>query len=109
VKEPVTSPTFTLVQEYEGAVPVAHVDVYRLETIGELHDLGFEEVIDDGRVTLIEWGDLVAPALPTERLHVRLELGAGDDDRIVTFVPHGARWRERIAGVERAIAQLGLW
>ena len=106
VKEPVTSPTFTIVQEYDGTVPVAHVDVYRLESVGELFDLGFEEVLDDSRVTLVEWGDLVAPALPTERLAVRLELGATDDERIVTFVPHGARWRERMALVERAVAQL---
>jgi tRNA threonylcarbamoyladenosine biosynthesis protein TsaE len=104
VTEPVTSPTFTIVQEYDGRIPVAHVDVYRLETLDELHDLGFEEVLDDAKVTLVEWGDLVAPALPTERLAVRLELGGGDDDRFITFAPHGARWRERMGTVEKAIA-----
>jgi tRNA threonylcarbamoyladenosine biosynthesis protein TsaE len=106
VYEPVTSPTFTIVHQYEGHVPVAHVDVYRLETIAELHDLGFEEVLDDGRVTLVEWGDMVAQALPRERLAVRIEIGAGDDERFVTFSSHGARWRERLPLLEQALAKL---
>jgi tRNA threonylcarbamoyladenosine biosynthesis protein TsaE len=101
IEEPVTSPTFTIVQEYDGAIPLVHVDVYRLETIGELHDLGFEEIVDEARITLIEWGDMVAPALPTDRLSVRLELAVGDDERFITFVPHGSGWRERIAALER--------
>jgi tRNA threonylcarbamoyladenosine biosynthesis protein TsaE len=107
VEERVTSPTFTIVHEYAGRIPVAHVDVYRLETLGELHDLGFEEIVDDARVTLIEWGDMVAPALPTDRLAVRLEPGGDDDERFVTFLPHGGRWRERMVSVEYAVAQLG--
>jgi tRNA threonylcarbamoyladenosine biosynthesis protein TsaE len=104
VDEPVVSPTFTIVREYEGRVPLSHVDVYRLETLGELHDLGFEDLVDGTRVTLVEWGDVVAQALPNERLAIRLELGAADDERIVTFVPHGTRWKQRIAAVERDFA-----
>jgi tRNA threonylcarbamoyladenosine biosynthesis protein TsaE len=105
VVERVTSPTFTIVHEHDGRVPLAHVDVYRLGSLGELYDLGFEEVIDEGRVTLVEWGDMVARALPTDRLMVRLELVADDDERFVTFVPHGAQWRERVRTLEQAIAQ----
>jgi tRNA threonylcarbamoyladenosine biosynthesis protein TsaE len=105
VVDRVTSPTFTIVHEHDGRVPLAHVDVYRLQSLGELYDLGFEEVIDEQRVTLVEWGDMVARALPTDRLTVRLELVADDDERFVTFVPHGARWRERVSALERAIAQ----
>jgi len=103
IDEPVTSPTFTIVHEYDGRIPLAHVDVYRLDTLGELHDLGFEEIVDDTRVTLIEWGDMVAQALPTDRLLVRLELVVDDDERFITFVPHGARWRERMGMLEHAI------
>jgi tRNA threonylcarbamoyladenosine biosynthesis protein TsaE len=106
VEGPVTSPTFTIVQEYDGRIPVVHVDVYRLDTMGELYDLGLEEVFERGCVTLIEWGDVVAPALPTDRLGVRLELGVDDDERFVTFAPHGARWRERAGELERALARL---
>ncbi|MDQ1519648.1 MAG: tRNA threonylcarbamoyladenosine biosynthesis protein TsaE [Actinomycetota bacterium] len=104
---PVTSPTFTIVHEYDGRIPLVHVDVYRLETLAELHDLGFEEIVDDARVTLVEWGDMVAQALPTDRLLVRLELVVDDDERFVTFVPHGARWRERMGTLERAVSALG--
>jgi len=64
VEGPVTSPSFTLVQQYEGRLPVAHVDVYRLDRIQELHDLGFEELVDGAGVTLVEWGDAVAQAMP---------------------------------------------
>jgi len=105
VVDRVTSPTFTIVHEHDGRIPLAHVDVYRLESLGELYDLGFEEVVDDRRVTLVEWGDMVARALPTDRLTVRLELVADDDERFVTFVPHGASWHERVSALERAIAQ----
>jgi tRNA threonylcarbamoyladenosine biosynthesis protein TsaE len=107
VDEPVTSPTFTIVHEYDGRVPLAHIDVYRLETLGELHDLGFEEIVDDTKVTLIEWGDMVAQALPTDRLLVRLELAVDDDERFITFVPHGGSWRERMGPLDRAVAALG--
>ena len=68
IEEPVTSPTFTIVQEYEGRLRLAHVDVYRLDRVQELYDLGFDELIDDDRVTVVEWGDLVAQALPADHL-----------------------------------------
>jgi tRNA threonylcarbamoyladenosine biosynthesis protein TsaE len=106
VDGPVTSPTFTIVHEYDGRIPLAHVDVYRLESLAELYDLGFEEIVDDTRVTLVEWGDMVAQAVPTDRLLVRLELVVDDEERFITFVPHGARWRERMGSLERAIATL---
>jgi tRNA threonylcarbamoyladenosine biosynthesis protein TsaE len=101
VHEPVTSPSFTIVQEYNGRVPVAHIDVYRLDRFQELYDLGLEELLD-GRVTLIEWGDVVTPVLPTDRIVVRLTLGEDDDDRVIDVETFGARWsarRERLEGV----------
>ena len=58
-------------------MPLAHVDVYRLDRIQELHDLGFEEMVDGERVTIVEWGDLVAHVLPAEHIVVRIELGGG--------------------------------
>jgi tRNA threonylcarbamoyladenosine biosynthesis protein TsaE len=81
VTEPVVSPTFAIVREYEGRIPVAHVDVYRLDHIQELHDLGFEEVLDGTRAVLVEWGDLVAPVLagPGARVIIRLRPDDGDN------------------------------
>ena len=103
VAGPVTSPTFTIVQEYDGRIPIAHVDVYRLETIQDLYDLGFDELIDDGRVTNEELGDLIAQALPPDHLVVRIDPGAADTERVLELSFHGARWLGRRAEIEQAI------
>jgi tRNA A37 threonylcarbamoyladenosine biosynthesis protein TsaE len=81
-------------------MPFVHVDVYRLNSLGELHDLGFEEIVDGAAVTVVEWGDVVAHALPTDRLVVHLTLGGDDDERFVTFVAQGASWRDRAHALE---------
>ena len=91
----VVSPTFTIVREYEGRVPLVHVDVYRIDVVQELHDLGFEEVVRDDAVTLVEWGDKVDGLLPGDRLDVRLLPGAADDERVVEIEGHGHSWRAR--------------
>jgi tRNA threonylcarbamoyladenosine biosynthesis protein TsaE len=97
VTDPVVSPTFTIVREYEGRVPVVHVDVYRIDTFQELHDLGFEEVVRDDAVTLVEWGDVIDGMLPGDRLDVRLAAGADDDERVIEIEGHGRSWRARAA------------
>ena len=107
VDEPVVSPTFTIVRQYEGRLPLVHVDVYRLDHLQELHDLGLEELIDGDAVTLVEWGDMVAAYLPAERLDIRLELGAGDDDRVVTVTPRGASWLARDAALAASLDDAG--
>jgi tRNA threonylcarbamoyladenosine biosynthesis protein TsaE len=111
VEGPVTSPSFTLVQEYHGRVPVAHVDVYRLGRIQELHDLGFEELLDGERVTLVEWGDAVEQVLPADHLVVRIELGATDEERTLTIEARGPGARHRRAeldaGLATAAAEIG--
>ncbi|MDQ1508846.1 MAG: tRNA threonylcarbamoyladenosine biosynthesis protein TsaE [Actinomycetota bacterium] len=104
VAGPVTSPTFTIVQEYEGRLPVAHVDVYRLDTVQDLYDLGWDELIDDGRVTIVEWGDLIAQALPPDHLVVRIDPGAADTERVLELSFHGARWLGRRAEIEHAVS-----
>ena len=97
VTELVVSPTFTIVREYEGRVPLVHVDVYRIDAVQELHDLGFEEVVRDDAVTIVEWGDMIDALLPGDRLDVRLTPGAADDERVVEIEGHGRSWSARAA------------
>jgi tRNA threonylcarbamoyladenosine biosynthesis protein TsaE len=103
VTEPVTSPTFVLVREYRGEVPVRHVDVYRLQRFQEVLDLGFEDLVDAGGVAFIEWGDVIEALLPDS--HVRVELRAGDDDhRTIGIVPRGPGWAGRRERMEATLA-----
>lgn len=103
VAEPITSPTFTLVRAYEAPVPLLHLDVYRLDHLQELIDLGLAELLDSGRVALIEWGDLVTPALPADFLEVRLEMVEADDERLLRIRSVGAEWSSRLTAIHRAV------
>jgi tRNA threonylcarbamoyladenosine biosynthesis protein TsaE len=105
----VTSPTFTIVQEYDGRLPVAHVDVYRLERIQELYDFGFEELLEE-RVTVVEWGDAIALVLPHDRVNVRIELDEtddGDDRRRLAIAADGPSWDARRPELDDALARFG--
>ncbi len=106
VRDPVTSPTFTIVQEYDGPVPVAHVDIYRLRRVQELHDLGLEEMLDD-RVVLVEWGDVVAPLLPRERIDVQLRMGDEADTRTIEISAQGPGWAARRRALDGALDAVG--
>jgi tRNA threonylcarbamoyladenosine biosynthesis protein TsaE len=79
-----TSPTFVLVNEYKGRVPVHHVDAYRTASMTELIDLGLLEMIDSEGVTLIEWADKLTPLLPPDTIHVHIA-GVGDEPRTITI------------------------
>ncbi len=104
VDEPVTSPAFILVRTYEGRLPMVHLDVYRLEHMQELVDLGIAELLDEGAVTLVEWGDAVTPALPADFLEVRLEAGTAADDRLLTVRSVGPAWPPRADALRLALA-----
>jgi tRNA threonylcarbamoyladenosine biosynthesis protein TsaE len=104
VKEPVTSPTFTLVRTYTGRLRLHHVDVYRLEHLQEALDLGLAEMVDDDAVTLVEWGDAVAPAVSPEFLEVSLAYGDDDDRRTVALRLVGRRWSVRSEALATALS-----
>ncbi|MEA2686319.1 MAG: tRNA threonylcarbamoyladenosine biosynthesis protein TsaE [Actinomycetota bacterium] len=104
VTEPVTSPAFVLARPYPGRLTLLHLDVYRLEHIQELHDLGISELLDDGGVTVIEWGDVVASALPADFLEVRMTPGDGDDERFLSMRWVGSAWPPRAAALRRAVS-----
>ena len=103
ITEQVTSPTFVLMRPYDGRLPLVHVDAYRLEHLQEVIDLGLPELLDDGAVAVIEWGDVVAPALPPDFLEVRLEYREGEDEREVHLRYAGPRWAARNAALRAAV------
>ena len=105
VTAPVTSPTFTLANRYPGRLVVNHLDVYRFEHFAEVEDLALAEILDDG-ATLVEWGDSIAAALPTEHLSVTIRFGGGDDDRDFDFQVTGEPWQRR---ADRLWAALEPW
>ena len=104
VADRITSPTFTLVHVYDGRLPIHHLDVYRLDQMSEALDLGLAEMLDEGGVVLIEWGDAILPVLPHDLLEVRLTFGDGDDDRGVALRPVGPGWSARQAALAGAVA-----
>lgn len=79
-----TSPTFVLVNEYRGRLPVHHVDAYRTASLSELIDLGLLDLMGGDGVTLIEWADRAESLLPAGTVRVRIE-GLGDEPRAITI------------------------
>lgn len=87
----VASPTFTIVQEHEGRLPLFHFDAYRLKDERELFDIGFEEYLLSGGVVLMEWPERVSGVLAKERLDIVLKGSAGEP-RDILLRPLGKRY-----------------
>jgi tRNA threonylcarbamoyladenosine biosynthesis protein TsaE len=126
VQERVTSPTFVLVRLYDEArPPVVHCDVYRLDTLRDVYDLG-DEVLAPDVVTFVEWADAVTPMLPDDRLEIDLrradvdgdpvddpdephplyldaEVAASDGDRAIAVTPRGG-WQRRTPALLRSLS-----
>jgi tRNA threonylcarbamoyladenosine biosynthesis protein TsaE len=97
--EEVPSPTFTLVQFYEGRrLNIAHFDLYRLTDADEAYEIGLDEAMDEG-AAVIEWPERLGGRLPPDRLDIELELSDDAEARRVRLTPHGA-WEGR--GIEFA-------
>ena len=79
----VTSPTFTVVNEYLGPTPLFHFDMYRLDSEDELFDIGWEDYLTRGGICAVEWSENVADALPEGTIFVDITRGEGDSDRII--------------------------
>jgi tRNA threonylcarbamoyladenosine biosynthesis protein TsaE len=104
--EHVVSPTFTLVREYRGNVPIYHLDVYRLDRIQDVIDLGAEEFLDPDGVTFVEWGDAIEGLLPEQLLEVELWTRVDDEGRLAFVSGNGPSWTSRW---ERLEALLQPW
>lgn len=136
ISERITSPTFTIAHTYEGGrLRLHHLDVYRLEHLHEALDIGLAEMLDDGAVVVIEWGDAVVGVLPADYLELRITFpprpetdddarsssdlveaqavdGDGDvdplaDERRGHLRPVGARWVARADGLRATLARWG--
>ncbi len=97
----VASPTFVLIHEYEGRIPVVHCDVYRLRDAAEFEALGVDEYWGGGRVCLVEWADRVADQLPAEAWFVRIEPLGPESRRLTLELPMGELLGRVEASLER--------
>jgi tRNA threonylcarbamoyladenosine biosynthesis protein TsaE len=98
----VTSPTFTLVHEYEARYPIVHMDIYRLDSFQEVLDLGFEELVGPNSIVLVEWGEAVAPLLPKRSLDVVLTRSSdldAEEERSLLFRPGAPEWLAKLAAM----------
>ena len=86
IDEPITSPTFTIVNEYEGRLPLYHFDVYRIADSDEMYEVGFDEYVYGEGVSVIEWPQLIADILPDKRydIEIKKDLEKGENYREIT-------------------------
>ena len=99
------SPTFVLVHEYAGRIPLYHVDLYRIEE-GDLeaHDLGIEDMLADG-ACMVEWSEKAPAVFTAEALHVAIAFGEGPDDRRITLAAPSPRYAKALSGLRTAAAR----
>ncbi len=91
IRETVTSPTFNIIKEYDGELPLYHMDVYRLD--GNTEGVGIEEYFTKGGVVIIEWAKTIKDILPEKRLDIKFKV-AGENTRVLIITPHGKEYEE---------------
>lgn len=84
VTDYVTSPTYTIINRYEAAIPIFHIDVYRISDVDEMYEIGFDDCLADG-ITIIEWSSLIEEILPKNRTEITIKrnLDVSDTCRII--------------------------
>lgn len=93
IEEPVTSPTFTIIKEYEASIPLYHIDAYRLEFSDE--DIGLDEYINENGITVIEWAQFIEQYLPEELLNIKIDY-IDETSRSFTFTAKGKYYEDII-------------
>lgn len=91
IRETITSPTFTIIKEYNGELPLYHMDVYRLD--GSVEGVGIEEYFNKGGVVIIEWADTIKDILPDERLDIKFKI-IDENKRLLILIPRGQKYEE---------------
>ena len=91
IDETITSPTFTIIKEYDGELPLYHMDVYRLD--GNTDGIGIEEYFTKGGVVVIEWANTIKDILPAERLEIKIK-GIDENKRSIILKPYGKQYEE---------------
>jgi tRNA threonylcarbamoyladenosine biosynthesis protein TsaE len=95
IDDNITSPTFTIVNEYEGGrLKLNHFDVYRVSDPDEIYAIGFDDYIFSDAVSIIEWANYIEEILPNDLLHISIKknLAKGEDYRKIILTPYGERY-----------------
>ncbi len=100
VDDYVTSPTYTIINEYQGRLPLYHFDVYRLNDVEEMYELGYEEYFFGDGIVVLEWADIVRDIIPGERLWITILNSKGDDSREIIMEPTGEVYDDIMKGME---------
>src|SRR5665648_37211 len=93
IREYITSPTFILINEYEGRLPLYHFDVYRLNSYEEVEELGAEDYFYGNGVCLIEWAEKISEDLPENRLEIWINRAESDEARVLEMQAFGERYK----------------
>ncbi len=96
IEEDITSPTFTIIKEYEGELPLYHMDVYRLD--GNVDGVDIETYFNKNGVVIIEWAETVKHILPKERLDINIKI-VDDEKRVIYLKPIGKQYEELVESV----------
>lgn len=100
VKDYVTSPSFTIINEYQGKIPIYHFDLFRLNNAEEILGLGYEEYFYGEGLTVIEWAEKIEQLLPKE--HLKIEIKFKDRyQRTISFIPQGDRFNKFLEELNR--------
>src|SRR5574344_1268084 len=91
IEDNITSPTFTIIKEYDGELPLYHMDVYKLD--GNTDGIGIEEYFTKGGVVVIEWASTIKDILPDERLDIKFKV-IDENKRLLILTPHGKKYEE---------------